>query len=65
VTVETSPAVFVSVTPFAIADLGDRDNNQELCIDVPGVPVAVEVEPGTVSDPRGELNPATAIVLEG
>ena len=51
------------VTPFAVADMGDSDNNHRLCLDVEGVPQAVFFPAGHVTDPREDLNPETRIEL--
>ena len=55
----------VDVIPFAIADLGDGDNNHELCLDVPGTPVSVFFPAGHLTDPREDLNPDTTIDVTG
>ena len=47
--------------PFAIADLGDGDNDHELCLDHAGLPLKVSFPAGLVTDPREDLNPATSI----
>ena len=49
------------LTPFAIADLGDGDNNHELCLDRAGEPVRVDFPAGLMTDPREDLNPETMI----
>lgn len=49
------------VVPFAIGDLGDGDNNHELCLDQVGEPVSVQFPAGFVTDPREDLNPQTQI----
>jgi len=51
------------VCPFAIADLGDGDNNHELCLDITGTPVSVYFPAGHLADPRKDLNPETRIVI--
>lgn len=51
------------LVPFAIGDLGDGDNNHELCLDRAGTPLAVEFPAGLVTDPREDLNPATRIEI--
>ena len=51
------------VTPFALGDLGDGDNNHELCLDVVGLPQSVNFSAGYVRDPRKDLNPETTIVV--
>jgi hypothetical protein len=52
------------VCPFAIADLGDGDNNHELCLDVPGTPLSVYFPAGHLTDPRKDLNPETKILIQ-
>ena len=49
------------VTPFALADLRDGDNNHMLCLDVEGIPQSVSFPPGHVTDPREDLNPETTV----
>lgn len=49
------------VTPFAIADMGDSDNNHRLCLDLEGNPKSVFFPAGHVTDPREDLNPKTTI----
>lgn len=49
------------VIPFAMGDLGDGDNNHELCLDEEGTPVKVEFPAGLVTDPREDLNPANRV----
>ncbi len=51
------------VTPFAIGDLGDGDNNHELCLDVTTRVVRVEFPEKLMTDPREDLNPATAVSI--
>ncbi|MEM7099270.1 MAG: hypothetical protein AAF541_13490 [Pseudomonadota bacterium] len=52
-----------SVTPFAIADLGDGDNNHKLCLAVTDKAVRVEFPEGLMTDPRDDLNPATSVAV--
>lgn len=47
--------------PFALGDLGDGDNNHELCLDVAERAVSVEFPAGLMTDPRDDANPATGI----
>ncbi|PQB05981.1 hypothetical protein BST85_06350 [Aureitalea marina] len=47
------------VHPFKLADLGDGDNNIDLCLKEKGTPVLVEAEAGIAIDPRNDLNPKT------
>ena len=49
------------LVPFAIADLGDGDNNHELCLDRAGSPVRVDFPAGLLTDPNEDLNPPTSI----
>ena len=53
----------IEVTPFALGDLGDGDNNHELCLDVVGTPQSVYFPAGYLRDPRGDLNPETTIAI--
>ena len=48
-----------TVTPIAISDLGDNDNNHELCILESGLPLSVFFPAGHLTDPREDLNPNT------
>ena len=49
------------LVPFALGDLGDGDNNHELCLDRVGLPLQVDFPTGLVTDPREDLNPRTSI----
>lgn len=49
------------VVPFALGDLGDGDNNHELCLDQAGEPVSVLFSASLVTDPREDLNPQTRV----
>ncbi len=51
----------VDAVPFALADLQDGDNNHELCLDQPGVPIEVSFPAGLLVDPNGDLNENTRI----
>ncbi len=51
------------VSPFALGDLGDGDNNHELCLDTEAPAVRVEFPAGLVTDPREDLNPATEVTV--
>ena len=50
-----------TVTPFALGDLGDGDNNHELCLDEVSEVVRIEFPAGLMTDPREDLNIATSI----
>mgnify|MGYP000501235225 CR=1 FL=1 len=49
----------VTVSPFAFGDLGDNDNNLDLCLSELGIPLEVQVEGNTTIDPRNDKNPPT------
>ncbi|MEM6672076.1 MAG: hypothetical protein AAF726_04490 [Planctomycetota bacterium] len=53
----------IEVIPFAVADLGDGDNNHFLCLDVEGQPLSVSFPAGLLTDPNEDLNPATSLDL--
>lgn len=53
------------ITPFALGDLYDGDNNHELCLDTTDVVRSVSFPAGHLTDPREDLNPATSVALEG
>lgn len=48
------------VAPWALADVGDGDNNHLLCLDVAGWPIRVTFPAGYLVDPNHDLNPDTA-----
>lgn len=62
VTLDT-PDGLVDVVPFDLGDLDDNDNNNDLCLDVVGTPVAVFMGANIVSDPSGVTNPETSIAV--
>ncbi len=54
-----------NVTPFALADLGDGDNNHLLCLDQRGTPLTVSFPAGHLLDPnRDALNPASSLAVQ-
>lgn len=59
VTIQRDDGSTTDVTPFALADLQDGDNNHLLCLDVPGLPISVSLPANFLQDPRGDLNPNT------
>jgi hypothetical protein len=61
VTVKNANGSTTDVTPFALGDLADNDNNHELCLDTTDVPVSVSFPAGYLTDPNNDLNPATSI----
>ena len=56
--VETDAGV---VTPAALADLGDNDNYEHLCLTEAAIPLRVRAEPGVLLDPRGDPNVETTV----
>ena len=61
VTVRQPDGSVVEVTPMAVGDLEDNDNNHELCLDVDGEPLRVTFPAGFLTDPNEDLNPETEI----
>ncbi len=51
------------ITPVALANLGDGDNNHVLCLDTADQALSVSFPGGIFKDPNGDLNPATAITV--
>ncbi len=63
VTVKDANDSTTDVTPFALGDLADNDNNHELCLDTTDVPVSVSFPAGYLTDPNNDLNPVTSIEI--
>ena len=61
VTIRDNEGSVSKISPFALGDLGDGDNNHKLCLDVEGTPLKVDFPEGLVTDPRDDLNPKTSI----
>lgn len=61
VTVKNADGSTTDVTPFALGDLADNDNNHELCLDTADVPVFVSLPAGYLTDPNDDFNPATTV----
>jgi len=61
VTVHKADGGLATVTPIAVADLNDNDNNHELCVGADGQPVSVFFPAGALADPNGDLNPETEV----
>ena len=59
VTVAAADGGTRDVSPFALGDMGDGDNNHLLCLDVVDPAVSVHFPIGLVTDPREDLNPET------
>lgn len=51
----------IRVTPFMLADLGDNENNIDLCIKQAGIPILVEVNENIAIDPNDDKNPRTQV----
>lgn len=49
------------VTPFKLADLGDSENNIDLCLKETGIPILVEVNENIAIDPNDDKNPRTQV----
>lgn len=64
VTVRAQDGSLRVVAPRALADLGDGDNNHLLCLDTADRPISVAFPAGTLTDPNGDLNPATSVKLK-
>ena len=54
----------IEVVPAALADLNDRDNVIDLCLDQRGRPVKIVFPAGAVIDPRDDPNPETVLILK-
>jgi len=53
----------IRVQPFKIADVGDNDNNIDLCINEKGTPILVEAKANTAIDPRDDPNDFTSVKI--
>lgn len=51
----------MKVNPFRLADLGDNENNIDLCLKQSGTPILVEVNENIAIDPNNDKNPKTQI----
>ena len=63
VTVRAEDGTEREITPAALADLGDGDNNHLLCLDTGDTPVSVSFPEGVFTDPNDDLNPATSVAV--
>jgi len=63
VTVRAADGSEREITPAALADLGDGDNNHLLCLDTPDTPISVAFSAGIFTDPNDDLNPATEVAV--
>jgi len=53
----------VKVTPFQLADLGDNENNIDLCISREGIPILLQVKENIAIDPNDDKNPKSEIEI--
>ncbi len=51
----------LKVTPFQLADLGDNENNIDLCLKQSGIPILVQVNENVAIDPNDDKNPMTEV----
>lgn len=63
VTVRAADGAEREITPVALADLGDGDNNHLLCLDTSDAPISVSFPAGLFTDPNDDLNPATTVAV--
>lgn len=63
ITISQSDGSTRLIAPFALADLGDGDNNHLLCLDQLGSPRTVFFPVGYLVDPNHDLNPDTTIMF--
>lgn len=49
------------VNPFQLADLGDNENNIDLCLKQSGIPILVQVNANIAIDPNNDKNPTTEV----
>ncbi|CAD0186138.1 hypothetical protein RUESEDTHA_03043 [Ruegeria sp. THAF57] len=59
ITVTAADGTRRDINPAALANLGDGDNNHVLCMDTSDMPVSVSFPASVLTDPNGDLNPAT------
>lgn len=64
VTVRAADGIEREITPSALADLGDGDNNHLLCLDTSDTAVSVSFPEGVFTDPNDDLNPATSVAVD-
>ena len=63
ITIRDNEGSVTNISPFALGDLGDGDNNHKLCLDVEGTPLKIDFPKDLVTDPRDDLNPETSIKI--
>jgi hypothetical protein len=63
VTIQQANGSTTEVTPFALGDLNDNDNNHHLCLDMAGTPLKVSMATGMLVSPGKFLNPPTEVAV--
>jgi hypothetical protein len=63
VTARHADGTVESLTPVAVGDLNDNDNNHELCLGVDAEPLSVFFPAGVLTDPNEDLNPDTEVTV--
>ena len=53
----------LKANPFKLADLGDNENNIDLCLKQEGIPIMVRVNKDVAIDPNDDKNPYTEIAV--
>ena len=53
------------VVPMALANLGDGDNYEHLCLDTVATPLRASMRGGLLMDPRNDPNSATDVAIAG
>ncbi len=61
VTVRRADGSVEKMTPMAVGDLNDNDNNHDLCLGTDAQPLSVFFPAGALTDPNEDLNPDTEI----
>ena len=51
----------IKVSPFKLADLGDNENNIDLCLKEEGTPILVQANAAIAIDPNDDKNPFTEV----
>ena len=63
VTVRAADGTEREITPAALADLGDGDNNHLLCLGTADTAISVAFPAGVLVDPNKDLNPETEVAV--
>ena len=63
VTVKRADGSSNEISPAALAELDDNDNNHFLCLDTADPAVSVSFPEGHLVDPNGDLNPDTQVAV--